>query len=111
MSGPPGSRPDLYAASRRHAKRLLRREIRALHAAGTRTLIFEPGRSEQQVMGDDLMSAHRLTEVIQQSFLAAGAKAAAPQIRDLMRAAAASPYEWPDRSRRPGSRAGPRPVR
>lgn len=88
MSGPPGSRPDLYAASRRHAKRVLAREVRALHAAGVQTLIFEPGHCEQQVMGDDLMSSRRLTEIIQQSFLAAGAKAAQPRVRDLVRAAA-----------------------
>jgi NTE family protein len=96
MSGPPGPRPDLYAASRRHAKRLLRREIRALHAAGVRTLIFEPGPAEQRVMGNDLMSAHRLTEVIQQSFLAAGAKAAAPQLRRVMLAATGAPHERAD---------------
>jgi NTE family protein len=39
-------------------------------------------------MGDDMMSRHRLDEVIQQSFLAAGTQAARPGIAELVRAAA-----------------------
>lgn len=90
MSGPAGVRPGLYAASRRHAARLLHREVKALNAAGTRTLVFAPGPAEQAVMGNDFMARHRLDEVIQQSFLAAGAHAAAPQVRDALRALARS---------------------
>jgi NTE family protein len=37
-----------------------------------------------------LMAWHRLDEVIQQSFLAAGAHAATPEVRDLLRAIARS---------------------
>jgi NTE family protein len=90
MSGPAGVRPSLYAASRRHAARLLRREVKALDAASTRTVVFAPGPAEQAVMGDDFMARHRLDEVIQQSFLAAGAHAATPEVRDLLRAVARS---------------------
>lgn len=93
MSGPPGNRPDLYAASRRHSARLLARERRALEAAGTRTIVFAPGVAEQRVIGNDMMSSSRLDEVIQQSFIGAGRQAAAPEIRSALRAAAASAIE------------------
>jgi NTE family protein len=84
MSGPAGPRPGFYAASRRHAARLLHREVRALEAAGVRTLVFSPGQAEQRVMGDDMMAAHRLDDVVQQAFFAAGAQAAAPEARELL---------------------------
>jgi NTE family protein len=88
MSGPAGAQLNVYAASRRHSARLLRHETRALEAAGVRTVVFAPGPAEQEVMGDDMMSRHRLDEVIQQSFLAAGAQAAHPGVAELLRAAA-----------------------
>jgi NTE family protein len=84
MSGPFGWRPDLYAASRRHAGAILRREVNALHADGIPTLVFSPGPDEQRVMGNDFMSAHRVNEVIQQSFFAAGARASSPNAQPLM---------------------------
>jgi NTE family protein len=87
MSGPAGSRPDIYAASRRHSARLLGREVRALQAAGVQTVVFTPGAAEQRVMGNDMMSRQRLDEVIQQSFLAAGARAATPAVAHLVRRA------------------------
>jgi NTE family protein len=88
MSGSAGWRPDLYAAARRHATRLLHREVRALQADGIRTVVFAPGPREQQVMGNDMMSRARLNEVIQESFLAAGRRAAEPEVADLVRLAA-----------------------
>ncbi|WP_448639226.1 patatin-like phospholipase family protein [Geodermatophilus sp. URMC 63] len=88
MSGSAGWRPDLYAAARRHATRLLHREVRALQAEGIRTVVFAPGAREQQVMGNDMMSRARLNEVIQESFLAAGRRAAEPEVADLVRLAA-----------------------
>jgi NTE family protein len=90
MSGPAGGRLDVYAASRRHSARLLRHEVRALRAAGVRVAVFAPGPAEQEVMGNDMMSRHRLNEVIQRSFLAAGAHAARPEVADLVRSAAAA---------------------
>ena len=87
MSGPGGGL-GFFAASRRHAARLLRREVRALEEAGTRTVVFSPGPAEQEAMGDDPMSRHRLDEVVQQSFLAAGQTASAPAVRALLRLAA-----------------------
>jgi NTE family protein len=88
MSGPAGSLPDVYAASRRHSARLLRREVRALEGAGVRTVVFAPGAAEQRVMGNDMMSRRRLNEVVQGSFFAAGARAATPAVAELIRRAA-----------------------
>ena len=88
MSGPAGWSPGLFSTARRYAERLLQREVRALGAHGIRTVVFAPGPGVQQVMGNDMMSRHRLDEVIQQSFLTAGAYAAAPEVTDLIRAAA-----------------------
>jgi NTE family protein len=88
MSGPAGWRPDIHAAARRHAGRLLDREIRALEAEGVRTVVFAPGADEQAVMGNDMLSRERLNEVIQQAFLAAGAHAAEPEVAELIRLAA-----------------------
>ena len=91
MSGPPGTQLNVYAASRRHSARLLRHEVRALEAAGVRTVVFAPGPPEQEVLGDDMMSRHRLDEVIQQSFLTAGEYAARPAVARLLRTAAGGP--------------------
>lgn len=88
MSGPPGSPLNLLAASRRHSARLLRREVRALERTGVEVLVFAPGAAEQEVMGDDMMSRDRLNEVIQQSFLRAGARASGSRARRLLRLAA-----------------------
>ena len=88
MSGPVGLRPDLYAAARHHAARLLEREVRALRATGVQTVVFAPGVAEQRVMGNDMLSRRRLDEVIQQSFLGAGARAATSEVADLIRQAA-----------------------
>jgi NTE family protein len=90
MSGSAGWRPDVYAAARRHSTRLLAREVRALRAEGIRTVVFAPGAREQQVMGNDMMSRARLTEVIQESFLETGRRVADPAVGELIRAAAGS---------------------
>ncbi len=87
MSGPTGWRPDFHAAARRHSTRLLDREIRALKAEGVRTVVFAPGAAEQEVMGNDMLSRRRLNEVIQQTFLAAGAHAADAEVSELIRRA------------------------
>jgi NTE family protein len=88
MSGSAGRRPDFYAAARRHSTILLNRELRALEAEGIRTVVFAPGVGEQQVMGNDMMSRARLGEVIRESFLATGRRAATPGVADLIRMAA-----------------------
>jgi NTE family protein len=88
MSGSTGWRPDVYAAARRHSTRLLNREVRALAAEGIRTVVFAPGAGEQQVMGNDMLSREHLNEVIQRSFIAAGAHAATPEVSQLIRLAA-----------------------
>src|SRR3712207_7487824 len=50
-----------------------------------RTVVFTPGWGEQQVMGTDMMSSARLGEVIQQSFLTAGAYAGTSDVAALLR--------------------------
>jgi len=87
MSGPPGLRPDVYAATRRYSARLLAREVRALERAGVRTVVFTPGEAEQRVMGNDMMARDRVDQVLQQSFFAAGARAAERDARELLRSA------------------------
>src|SRR4051812_23460712 len=84
MSGPPGAPLNLLAASRRHSARLLRREVRALEQTGVEVLVFTPGDAEQEVMGDDMMSRDRVNEVIQQSFIGGGARAADARARRLL---------------------------
>jgi NTE family protein len=88
MSGPAGWRPGFFPAARRYSDRLLRREVRALEAEGVTTVVFTPGPEEQAVMGTDMMSRARLDEVIQQSFLTAGAYAATSEVTALLRSAA-----------------------
>src|SRR3954469_10689839 len=80
MSGPAGWRPGVFPSVRRYSDRLLRREVRALEAGGGRAVVFTPGAVEQQAMGNDMMSRERLDEVLQQSFLIAGAYAASSEI-------------------------------
>ncbi len=85
MSGPSGGVvKNLYEASRWHAGRLVRREARALRAGGTPVVVFRPGATEQEAMGDDFMSSDTVTDIVQQSFLAAGAHAASPGMRELL---------------------------
>ena len=111
MSGSTAWRPDFYAATRRHASRLLKREVAALRRPGIRTVVFEPGAVEQQVMGDDMMSRERLHEVIQQSFLGAGARAAEPEVTEALHMAGRRTAQPPLRARSSPSRTRSRPNR
>ena len=85
MSGPTGWWPDLHVAARRHATRLLDREVRALEADGVQTVVFAPARPEQEAMGTDMLSRDRVSEVIRRAFLAAGAHAASPEVAEVIR--------------------------
>ncbi len=84
MSGPARLPTDLYGASRRHAAGVARREVRALRAGGTKVLVFRPGRLEQKVMGNDFMARDHVDEIVQESFLAAGAYAARAEVREVL---------------------------
>jgi NTE family protein len=97
MSGPPGPRPNLYAASRRHAARLLRREVRALHEAGIKTAVFSPSADVQRVMGDDLMSYGPVHSVVAESQRATRLALQQPELRAAMEVAAtrSDPAERP----------------
>jgi NTE family protein len=88
MSGFAGWRPGVFAAVRRYSDRLLRREVRALEAEGVRTVVFAPGAREQEAMGNDMMAREGLDEVIQQSFLTAGAYAGDSEVAAVLRSAA-----------------------
>jgi NTE family protein len=84
MSGPSGLPRDPFGATRWHARKLVRREARALRARGTEVIVFEPGAAEQEVLGNDFMSSARVGGIVQASFLAAGAQAATPHVRGLL---------------------------
>ncbi len=84
MSGPVRPSTDLYGATRWHAARLARREVRALRANGTSVVVFRPSHIEQEAMGNDFLASDRVDEIVQQSFLAAGAYAARPGVREVL---------------------------
>lgn len=85
MSGPSGRLPrDPFSVARWHARRLVRREARALRARGTAVVVFEPGPVEQAILGNDFMSGARVSRIVRASFLAAGAHAATPDVRGVL---------------------------
>lgn len=85
MSGPSGGVvKDFFEAARWHAGRLVRREAAALRARGTEVVVFRPGVTEQEAMGNDFMSSDRVIDVVQQSFLGAGAHAAKRSVRESL---------------------------
>ena len=84
MSGPSGLPRDPYGAARWHARRLVRREARALRARGIEVVVFEPGPDEQAVLGNNFMSSTHVGAIVQASFFAAGAHAATPAVRSLL---------------------------
>lgn len=90
MSGPSMLPRDLYGASRWHSARLAAREVRTLRNSGTPVVTFRPGYAEQEAMGNDFLSAERVDQIVQESFLAAGAHAASSPLRDMLRPALAS---------------------
>ena len=96
MSGPPGPKPNLYSASRRHAARLLRHEVKALEEAGIKTAVFSPNADVQRVMGDDLMSYGPVHSVVAESQRATRKALADPALREVLQLAAR-----PDPAERP----------
>jgi NTE family protein len=84
MSGPSGLPTDLYGASRWHAARVARSEVRALRERGTEVVVFRPGAAEQAAMGNDFMARDRIDEIVQQAFLDAGSYAARPRTREVL---------------------------
>ncbi len=91
MSGPAALPYDLYGASRLHSARLAAREVKTLRDRGTEVVVFRPGKAEQAAMGNDFLAADRVSDIVQESFLASGAHAAKTSLRELLgRAAVAS---------------------
>src|SRR6476469_4637634 len=86
MSGPPRLVTDLYGVSRRHAARVARREALALRESGTAVVVFRPGQAELAAMGNDFMARDRVHEIVQESFLGAGAYAARAEVRETLAA-------------------------
>ncbi len=78
MSGPVGRPTDVYAATRWHSARLARHEVEALRRSGTRVMVFRPDPEVQAAMGNDFMARDHVEEILQSSFLSAGAYAAEP---------------------------------
>lgn len=84
MSGPAGFSRDIYGASRWHSARLAAREVAALREQGTPVVVFRPGHAEQEAMGNDFLSAESVDRIVQESFLAAGAHAAASELPEIL---------------------------
>jgi len=84
MSGPARLPTDLYGASRWHAARVARREVKALRESGTAVVVFRPGRAEQEAIGNNFMARDRVDQIVQEAFLGAGSFAAKPEIRRLL---------------------------
>jgi NTE family protein len=97
MSGPTPRIPTgLYGASRWHASRLVRSEVKALRAGGTAVVVFRPGAEEQAVMGNDFLSRDRVDEIVRRAFFAAGAYAARPEIRQRLSLLSTTPVRGSD---------------
>ena len=86
MSGRATVPTDIYGATRWRAARLARREVQALRDRGTSVVVFRPGHAEHEVMGNDLLARGRIHEIVQQTFLSAGAYAARPEVRGALAA-------------------------
>jgi NTE family protein len=84
MSGPTGIPTDLYGASRWHSARLAAREVRELRRRGTPVAVFRPGKAEQRAMGNDFLSAERVDQIVQEAFLATGARAASSALPEVL---------------------------
>lgn len=85
MSGPSGGMvKDFFEAARWHSGRHVRREAAALRARGTDVVVFRPGVAEQEAMGNDFMASEKVTDVLQQAFLGAGAHAAKRAVREKL---------------------------
>jgi NTE family protein len=84
MSGPAALPYDLYGASRLHSARLAAREVKALRDRGTTVVVFRPGKAEQAAMGNDFLAADRVSDIVQESFLASGSYAARTPLREML---------------------------
>jgi NTE family protein len=69
---------------RRHGRRRLDAEERALRAVGLPTVRIEPGPRARAEMGMDLMGTARLTEVVRAAFLETGEQIGHPKHRALL---------------------------
>ena len=85
MSGPTTIPSDIYDASRWLSARLAAREVKTLRGSGTPVVVFRPGHEEQEAMGNDFLSAQRVDDIVQESFLASGAYAAHSPLREFLR--------------------------
>ena len=88
MSGPAPLPTDRCGVLRRHAGRLVRREVAGPRRAGFPTIVFQTGSHEQNMLSNDLLSRDAVEEIVQDSFLAAGRNAARKNIRETLIAAA-----------------------
>jgi NTE family protein len=85
MSGRELGRFGVDATIRRHAKRKLDSDRRALERAECATVILEPGPEVTTLVGHDFMSQERVVDIVGAAFLDAGAQL---RTADRQRAAA-----------------------
>lgn len=85
MSGP-AQPTDPVGLLRGHARRRLSREVAALRRKGRTVVVFEPGATEQAVMGSDFLSRDAVDQVVRAAVLAAGAHAASNGVRQQLAA-------------------------
>lgn len=70
MSGPAATPRTLTEAARWHANRKLAREVAALRRAGKQVEVLEPSRRLQKIMGNDMLSAAPVDDVIAEAHAA-----------------------------------------
>ena len=81
-----GRTPLTFGGSvRRLARRALRHELAALESVADRIVVFEPGPSAIEAMGDDVMSRDVLRDVVREAFLeTAGQLDSCPDARRVL---------------------------
>lgn len=82
MSGGQGVPTDTNAVVSRHSRIRLVLEVRALRRAGIDVVVFEPGPTEQEMIGGQWMSRHNVASITHAAFDAALARLGRPGIRD-----------------------------
>jgi NTE family protein len=78
-------------AVRRHARGKVEAEQARLHAAGTATLLIEPGPDVIEALGRDFMSHARVPDIVQAAFLDTGDQLRRPVARALLAGLVDSP--------------------
>jgi NTE family protein len=118
MSGRSLGTVNVGTLVRGHARAKVQAEQARLHAAGTATLLIEPGPEVIEALGRDFMSNARVADIVRTTFVDTGDQLRKPVARALLAGLADRPRPDPiapgrlRRSRRRGDRRwGRRPLR